>query len=67
LKRLSRRDVSYMKKAEQVKYYRDRASSLREMAAGLMDPGVRSSLYEIADKFDRLADYVEKQPHNCTD
>jgi ribosomal protein S15P/S13E len=56
-----------MNKAEQVKYYRDRASSLREMSASIMDPAVRNNLQEIAEKFERLADYVEKQRHSCTD
>jgi hypothetical protein len=56
-----------MNKAEQVKYYRDRASSLREMAASVMDPSVRNGLQEIAEKFERLADHVENQRHGCTD
>jgi ribosomal protein S15P/S13E len=65
--RQAAKEVGHMNKEEQVKYYRDRASSLREMATTIMDPGVRNSLQEIAEKFDRLADYVEGQRHGCTD
>jgi hypothetical protein len=65
--RQAAKEVGHMNKAEQVKYYRDRASSLREMAASIMDPAVRNNLQEIAEKFERLADYVENQRHGCTD
>jgi ribosomal protein S15P/S13E len=56
-----------MTKSEQVKYYRERAASIREIAASVMDPEVRNGLQEIAEKFDRLADYVQGQRHGCTD
>jgi hypothetical protein len=56
-----------MNRAEQVKYYRERSASIRGIAASVMDPEVRNSLHEIAEKFDRLADYVQAQRHGCTD
>jgi len=52
---------------EQAKYYRDTASELRAVAVSVMDPQTRSELLEIAAKFERLASYVERQRHDCTD
>jgi uncharacterized protein YigA (DUF484 family) len=59
--------MGQVNKAKQVKYYRDQASSLRAIAASVMDPNVKNGLLVIAEKFDRLADYVENQRHGCTD
>jgi hypothetical protein len=54
-------------KTEQAKYYRDNAAELRAIAATVMDPQTKSELLDIAAQFDRLADYVERQRHDCTD
>ena len=56
-----------MNKPEQAKYYRDTAAELQAIAASVMDPQTKSELLEIAAKFERLADYVERQRHDCTD
>jgi len=56
-----------MNSAEQVRYYRETAARLREIAAAVLDPDVKSELLGIAAKFATLADWAEKQRHNCTD
>jgi hypothetical protein len=54
-------------KSEQAKYYRGTAAELQAIAASVMDPQTKSELLEIAAKFGRLAAYVERQRHDCTD
>ena len=55
-----------MTKTEQVKYYRDSAATLRAIAAAVLDPEIRNELLETAAKFDKLADWAEKQQTNRT-
>lgn len=50
-----------MTKVEQIKYYRDSATALRSIAAAVLDPEIRAELLATAAKFDKLADWVEKQ------
>lgn len=56
-----------MNKQQQAKYYRDTAAELQAIAASVMDPQTKSELLDIAAKFERLADYVERRRHNCAD
>ena len=41
-------------------YYRDTAENLRKLAGTAQLPEVRRELLELAERFDRLAEYLEK-------
>lgn len=56
-----------MNRVEQVRYYRETAAKLREIAAAVLDPDVKHELLGIAAKFATLADWAENQRHDCTE
>lgn len=44
------------------KQYRQRAEEARTKADTVDDPNLRSELYQIAETWERMADYEEKHP-----
>jgi hypothetical protein len=56
-----------MTEAEQIKYYRDSAAKLRDIAAAVLDPEIRAELLATAAKFETLADWAEKRRQNSSD
>lgn len=42
-------------------YYRRIAQEIRDLAATSQDPEVRREMLEIAERFQRMADYVERR------
>jgi len=44
---------------DRVKHYREQARFLREQAAEMKNPRLSQHALDIADQYDRLADYIE--------
>jgi hypothetical protein len=42
-------------------YYRHVAKEMRDLATHAQNPDVRREMFEIADRFERMADYVERR------
>jgi hypothetical protein len=42
-------------------YYRQVAKEIRDLATHVKTPDVRREMFEIAERFERMADYVERR------
>jgi hypothetical protein len=42
-------------------YYRQVAKQIRDLATNAQNPDVRHEMFEIAERFKRLADYVDRR------